>query len=349
MGCGNVRPAPPTVSASRAKAKAEARAKAAAARSERRKLLNPEDFTIKNKKGEAIVKEEGSVAGELFNIEECQDCDIFLLDHINTVFVDDCSNCRIFIGPVECSIMVRTSQDCDMVIACRQFRSRDCKDCRFALHCTTEPVIETSTNMQFACFDFNYFSLRQQLEKADLKLWNNKWWQIHDFNKNSDSSNWGVFPQQEASKLLRLEACDGFISADEAVMDRVVPVTLGCRPWPTEESCFVIFLPDTEALVEQLLVAANKSEGWSICRTRSTVLDDDKLKSLLAWAREPKLVGLFKKREVTGVQICGNGINNQVQEALNVLGIGVKSARVVPERETPALGKAFFETWKDEI
>jgi len=111
----------------------------------------------------------------------------------------------------------------------------------------------------------------------------------------------------------------------------------------------VIFLPDTEADVEQLLVAANKSEGWSICRTRSTVLDDDKLKSLLAWAREPKLGRLCKKREVTGVQICGNGINTQVQEALNALGIGAKSARVVPERETPALGKAFFETWRDDI
>jgi len=348
MGCGNVKPAPPTISA-KAKARAEAKAKAAAARAERRKLLNPDDFIIKNKKGEAVVKEEGTVGGEQINIEECQDCDIFLLDHIATVFVDDCSNCRIFIGPVESSVFVRTSQDCDMVIACRQFRSRDCKDCRFSLLCTTEPVIETSTNMQFACFDFNYFSLRQQLEKADLKLWNNKWWQVHDFNKNVDRPNWSLLPQQEASKLLRLEACDGFISADEAVMDRVVPVTLGCRPWPTQESCFVIFLPDTEAFVEQLLLAANKSEGWSICRTRSTVLDDERLKSLLAWAREPKLVGQCKRREVTGVEICGNGINHQVQEALDCLGIGAKSARVVPERETPALGKAFFETWRDEM
>mmetsp|Transcript_53243 Transcript_53243/g.105809 ORF Transcript_53243/g.105809 Transcript_53243/m.105809 type:complete len:348 (+) Transcript_53243:67-1110(+) len=347
MGCGNVKPVPPTISSS--KAKAEARAKAAAARAERRKLLNPDDFVIKNRKSEAIVKQEGSVAGEQIIIEECQDCDIFLIDHIATVFVDDCSNCRIFIGPVESSVMVRTSTDCDMVIACQQFRSRDCKDCRFALLCTTQPSIETSTNMQFACFDFNYFSLRQQLEKADLKFWNNKWWQIHDFNTNPDRPNWSLLPQQEASKLVRLGACDGFISVDEAVMDRVVPVTLGCRPWPTQESCFVIFLPRTEARVEQLLVVANRSEGWSICRTRSTVLDDDKLKSLLAWAREPKLLGACKGREVTGVQICGHGINNQVQEALDTLGIDVKSARMVPERETQALGKAFFETWRDDI
>ena len=33
--------------------------------------------------------------------------------------------------------------------------------------------------MAFACFDFNYFSLRGQMANAGLKPWNNKWWMVY--------------------------------------------------------------------------------------------------------------------------------------------------------------------------
>lgn len=38
--------------------------------------------------------------------------------------------------------------------------------------------------MQFACFDFNYFSLRGQMASAGLKPWNNKWWMIYDTRRS---------------------------------------------------------------------------------------------------------------------------------------------------------------------
>mmetsp|Transcript_17705 Transcript_17705/g.41564 ORF Transcript_17705/g.41564 Transcript_17705/m.41564 type:complete len:191 (+) Transcript_17705:136-708(+) len=186
MGCGASNASKGAAAPASKKAKVAGAAAAAKATAERKKLLNPEDFVIRRRTGETIVKAEGSIRGEQFNIEECTDCDVFLLDHIATTFIDQCVGCRIFVGPVESSLMMRECKSCSMVIACQQFRSRDCTDCRLALFCATEPIIETSTNMQFACFDFGYFSLRQQLDRAGLKLWNNKWWQIYDFNKNED-------------------------------------------------------------------------------------------------------------------------------------------------------------------
>ena len=39
---------------------------------------------------------------------------------------------------------------------CRQFRSRDCKNLDTFLHVTTRPIIETSSNMRFGCWDFHY-------------------------------------------------------------------------------------------------------------------------------------------------------------------------------------------------
>lgn len=315
-----------------------------------KKKLDPKDYMFSKRTGETLVKEEGTINGEQFNVEECKNCDIFLLDHVATAFIDECENCRIFVGPVESSVFVRNCKDCNVMLACQQFRSRDCTNCKFSLFCTTEPIIETSSDIQFACFDFFYFSLRDQLSKAKLPLWNNKWWQIHDFNKNAANPNWSILPEEEVPKLLHMDKCS-CISAEELAMDHVVPVTLGSRPWPCEESSFVLFLPNSDLYIEAFLAKAAKTDGWTLCRTRSTVLPDDRLKSLLGWAKEPKLLASLKGKEVTGVQVCGPGIAQQVQEALSSTGLaaGAKNIRIIPAPEIQTLGKAFFEVWKDDI
>jgi len=315
-----------------------------------KKDLNPADYIVSKRKDEVIIKEQGSIDGEQFNIEECTNCDIFLLDHIATTFIDYCENCRIYVGPVESSVMIRNSNKCDMIIACQQFRSRDCANCRFALFCCTEPIIETSQDMQFACFDFSYFSLRDQIARAGLKLWNNKWWQIYDFNKNPDNPNWSIFPQDQVPQLLRLDKCTS-ITDDELAMDRVVPITLGSRAWPYADSCFIIFLPDSDAYVEALFAKAAKTDSLKVCRTKSIVLGDERVKSLLSWAKEPKTMALCKNKEITGVEVCGEDITKHVEDAFsnNELASPAKHMRIVPEKESATLGKAFFEVWKDEI
>mmetsp|Transcript_82307 Transcript_82307/g.145927 ORF Transcript_82307/g.145927 Transcript_82307/m.145927 type:complete len:354 (+) Transcript_82307:94-1155(+) len=325
---------------------AKARAKAKAA--EERKKLDPKDFIISGKNAEVIIREEGSINGEQFNVEECKDCDIFLFDHLATVFIDVCENCRIFIGPIESSIFIRNCRSCNFITACQQFRCRDCTDCRFGLLSTTEPIIETSTNMQFACFDFFYFSLREQFKKAGLPVVNNKWWQIHDFNKNDGNPNWSLLPQEEVPNLLRTSACTS-ITAEELAMDRVVPVTLGSRSWPHAETCFVIFLPQSEVLVETFLGKACKTEGWSLCRARATVLCEERLKTLLAWTKERGLEKKCKGQEITGIEVCGAGVSQQVPVVLGEMAGNSKCIRIVPEPVKDAYAKAFFEVWKDEI
>jgi protein XRP2 len=312
--------------------------------------LNPKDFIASGRKGEIIVKTEGTIDGQQFNIEECNDCDIFLFDVIATAFIDHCKNCRIFVGPVESSIFVRNCTDCNFVIACQQFRSRDCKDCRFSLLSTTEPIIETSTGMRFACFDYFYFSLQNQLASAGLDVINNKWWQIHDFNKNADNPNWDLLPQEDVQNLLRTTQCTA-ITAEELAMDKVVPVTLGSRPPPVNEYCFVVFLPQSQAVVEAFITHASKEQGWTLSRTRSTVLPEDRAKSLFSWTPKEKLEKKCKGKELIGIEVCGAGICEKVSRALPTLGNAkdVKGVKVVPENSRQMLAKAFFEVWKDEI
>jgi len=342
---GNSSKSKPQKSDAKAADKKKAEAKAAD-----RKKLNPKDYIISQRSGEVLVKEAGTINGEQFNIEECKDCDVFLFDHIATVFIDFAENCRIFVGPVETSIFIRNCKNCNFVIACQQFRCRDCTDCKLSLLSTTEPVIETSSGMQFACFDFFYFSLREQLANAGLKVVNNKWWQIHDFNKNSDKANWSLLPPEEVVDLLRTSQCTS-LTEEEIAMDRVVPVTLGCRPLPFEETCFAIFLPGQEALVESFISKASKTQGWVLRRTRATVVPADRIKSLFAWCPKDKLEKACKDKELIGVEVCGRGIRGEVEESLNTLenGKAQKGFRIVPENAHDALAKAFFEVWKDEI
>eukprot|EP00747_Dinoflagellata_sp_TGD_P164313 gnl/TRDRNA2_/TRDRNA2_184087_c0_seq1.p1 gnl/TRDRNA2_/TRDRNA2_184087_c0~~gnl/TRDRNA2_/TRDRNA2_184087_c0_seq1.p1 ORF type:complete len:347 (-),score=72.65 gnl/TRDRNA2_/TRDRNA2_184087_c0_seq1:158-1198(-) len=316
-----------------------------------KRKLDPKDFVLSKLVGQTITKEEGTIMGEQFNIEECQDCDIFLCDHIATCFMDDCTGCRVFIGPVESSVFLRGCRNCDFVIACQQFRSRDCHNCRLSLLSTTEPIIETSLNMQFACFDFFYFSLRQHLSRAGLKVWNNKWWQVHDFNKNADNPNWTLLPQEQVQSLLRVGQCSS-ITPEELEMERVVPVTLGSRPWPSQESCLVIFLPDSDALVEAFIGKAQRTPEWFLCRTRETALPEFRLKSLFVGASNLKeMLSRCKGKEVTGVEVCGDRVYQQVEQAIATSGLatGSKSIFIVPEKEGAILAKAFFEMWKDEI
>ena len=45
------------------------------------------------------------------------------------------------------------------IIACSQFRSRDCTNVDILLCCKTLPIIEASTDVRFGCFRGAYFAL----------------------------------------------------------------------------------------------------------------------------------------------------------------------------------------------
>ena len=34
-------------------------------------------------------------------VRNCENCCIYLFDHTNTVTIDDCKNCKMFIGPTQ--------------------------------------------------------------------------------------------------------------------------------------------------------------------------------------------------------------------------------------------------------
>ena len=151
------------------------------------------DITVSKQNGTKVIKGPGSIRGNQFIIEECTDCDIYVLDLTATITIDLCVNCRIFIGPCESSIFVRDCKDCTFSLACQQYRCVRCERCDTLLMCTTAPVVESSKGLRFGCWRAQYFDLKEQLDAANLNVYQNKWSEIYDFTPNKeakDDSNW---------------------------------------------------------------------------------------------------------------------------------------------------------------
>ncbi|PNW85778.1 hypothetical protein CHLRE_03g205750v5 [Chlamydomonas reinhardtii] len=167
-----------------------------------RPKLDPKDFRFVELKGEAKVKPPGSINGQAFTIDNCHDCDLYVVDACGQVTIDDCKNCRIFVGPTDGAVFIRNSSNCTLVAVCRQLRTRDCNNCRLALYCRTRPIVESSSNMQFTCFDMSYPQLADHMKHSKLSAFHNFWWHIYDFTPKD--GNWDLLPAgSTAASLLQ--------------------------------------------------------------------------------------------------------------------------------------------------
>ena len=171
---------------------------------EKRRKLDPKDFMCMSTQDEVVVKEPGKINGQQFVIDGCARCKILVFDHCASVTIDDCEDCTIFIGPTESSIFIRNCKNCTCVFVCRQLRTRDCDGCNIKLFCSTRPVIESSKNMGFGCFDCDYKGLSHQLKSGHLSKFCNYWSSIYDFTPPSGGKNW-YFLEDTLQDLMKEE------------------------------------------------------------------------------------------------------------------------------------------------
>ena len=126
-------------------------------------------------------------------LDSCEDCEIYLLDVCDSVMIDDCKRCKIVVGPTTGSVFLRDCESCVLVAVCRQFRTRDCVDVDSRLLVATKPIIETSSNMRFGCFDFHYDALGAQLKASGMTPYSNLWSHVFNFNKETHP-DWSLVP-----------------------------------------------------------------------------------------------------------------------------------------------------------
>eukprot|EP00736_Rhodelphis_marinus_P005774 Rmarinus@m.5100 len=253
MGCSWCKPAVKNdVEASTLPVKKSSDKKAPASEVEPLKQLNKEDFIFRQRKDEVLVRKPGDIDGQMFVLDECEGCDIYLMDFSSEVLMDGCRNCRIFIGPCESSVFIRDSSDCDMVVACQQFRLRDCRNLKILLYTQTRPIIEESRNIGFGCFDYNYPELRRQFDAAKLSVFNNPWGVVYDFTKGA--GHWYFLPENTTHEVLLHtppESCGTQIEPADG--KHLVPLTTSSRQARSSERGFVVFFPPAAATAHAFL------------------------------------------------------------------------------------------------
>ena len=243
---------------------------------------DPKDFMFMNKNKETLLRLPGTVNGQQFVIENCVECDIFILDHTATVTIDDCVDCRIFLGPVESSVFIRDSKNCKCAFICRQFRTRTVANSDFALLCATRPVIEDSKALRFASFDMGYAALEGQLAAAVISPFTNFWGFIHDFTPADATAkpNHSIYPSAAAgtkevldlggSKPLPPEVDALFKEAHKSVALN----TQGERPLEEAASgAILIFPPSVESRAMEVVQGAIDSADCKLANSNRLAID----------------------------------------------------------------------------
>ena len=134
---------------------------------ERKKMR--EKFMIKEKENETIYRHYGDLNGADFKLRNNKHCEIYILDWSKGMYIDNCEDCKIFVGPIDGSIFIRGSKNCQISLIARQVRFRDCENLKIFTYCPSDPAVENSFNIYFAPFNAFFPHLKELFEKGEFK------------------------------------------------------------------------------------------------------------------------------------------------------------------------------------
>ena len=157
-------------------------------------------FSFKNKvnEPEPLIRLPGSIEGQMYDIADCENSTLVVLDHSEQVQIDQCKNCRIFIAACASSIFIRNCENCVFYTACRQLRLRDVTNSTFYIYSMAEVHIEFSKGLKFAPFNGGYPDHEKHLKTANLDITANLWYDVYDHNVSAKTrANWSLLPESE--------------------------------------------------------------------------------------------------------------------------------------------------------
>jgi Tubulin binding cofactor C len=157
-------------------------------------------YSFKDKKNEAapLVKKPGEIDGQMFDIADCENSTLVIMDYCEQVQIDQVKNCRIFIGACASSIFIRNCENCTFYTSCRQLRLREVVNSTFYIYSMAEVHIEYSNAVKFAPFNGGYPEQLSHMNAAKLDPKYNLWYDIFDHNDPAkDGLNWSLLPEAE--------------------------------------------------------------------------------------------------------------------------------------------------------
>ncbi|KAM4818781.1 protein XRP2 isoform 1-T2 [Thomomys bottae] len=304
-----------------------------------REKVDLKDYMFSGLKDETVGRLPGKVAGQQFLIQDCENCNIYIFDHSATVTIDDCTNCVIFLGPVKTSVFFRNCRDCRCLLACQQFRVRDCRKLEVFLCCATQPIIESSTNIKFGCFQWYYPELAFQFKDAGLSIFNNTWSNVHDFTPVAGELNWSLLPEnamvQDFVPVPTTEEFKAVRISTEASRS-IVPISRGQRQKNSDESCLVVlFAGDYTIANARKLIDEMVGKGFSLVQTKEVSMKPEDAQRVFQ-EKASDFLPLLNKGPVIALEFNGDGAVEGCQYIINETFNGTKM--FVSEKKDTACG-----------
>jgi len=287
-----------------------------------RQTVNKDNFILNQLKGQTIYRLPGSIHGEQFIMENCQDCTVYVFDHTGQVQIDDCINCRILIGPVRGSLFIRDSTNCVLVTVCQQFRTRDCRDLHVYLSCPSQPIIESSHNIHFGCLTLNYEQLAEQYHAAGINPWNNNWSHIHDFTTSTDGKNYSLLNQTDSIfnhlPIPTDPSCQS-LNINSNVENSVTPYTCGeIYRDSFDERCFLLFFSHAKMdACARAFISMLRQVNIVLVQTKSYVIDPTSAERLLTDSQ--RFRPWIDKGPILGLECAGDNCVNICRQTLQNL------------------------------
>ncbi|XP_045716429.1 protein XRP2 [Phyllostomus hastatus] len=316
---------------------------------DQREKVDPKDYMFSGLKSETVGRLPGTVAGQQFLIQDCENCNIYIFDHSATITIDDCTNCIIFLGPVKGSVFFRNCRDCKCALACQQFRVRDCRKLEVFLCCATQPIIESSTNIKFGCFQWYYPELAFQFKDAGLSIFNNNWSNIHDFTPVSGELNWSLLPENAVvhhhvplPTTKELQAVRISTEANRSI----VPVTQGQRQKSSDESCLVVLFAGDYTIANAMkLIDEMIRAGFFLIQTKEVSMKAEDAQRVFR-EKAPEFLNLLNKGPVIALEFNGDGVVEECQIVVNKI-FGETKTFVSENRETASRDVESFYNFAD--
>ena len=113
-------------------------------------------------------------------LKDLKDCTVYLLDFTSEVECTRCTNCQIFIGPVDGPAIFEECTNCHVSVACQQFQAKGSSLCDFAVYCATGPTLSNCTSISFSCWSGAYPGLGSHFTNANLDPTKNQFHKVYD-------------------------------------------------------------------------------------------------------------------------------------------------------------------------
>ncbi|XP_050406753.1 tubulin-specific chaperone C [Patella vulgata] len=133
-------------------------------------------------------------------LAELKSCVVKLYGAPSAIHINKLEDCQIFCGPVSGSIFIRECANCVFVLSCQQLRIHTTKFTNFYIHVTSKAIIEDTSEVKFAPYNWNYPLIEEHYKLSGLEKKRNNWSDVDDFNwlaADEHSPNWSILDLKE--------------------------------------------------------------------------------------------------------------------------------------------------------